>query len=552
MQEAHPQAEPADIEFDISDADPRQLAALELLRRRRARASLVEYARSVDIPGVPISDDPTSELFLPVETALALHHRVMLEAIERTVRTPFGRLMIFAPPGSAKSSYASVVTPSWCLSRFPGYRVIMASYNHKQAARQSRRARALVRSPRHVSIWQDRPTLNGDQRAVDEWALSNASTMMAAGFQSGITGNRANGIVIDDPFKNREEADSPTMREKVENEYQDSVKTRLLPGAWIIAIFTRWHPLDLGGMLLPDDYDGRSGKIRCKDGQEWEILNIPAKCEREDDPLGREIGEYLWTDYYPERHWQQFENDPRGARTWSALYQQRPNLGEGLEFKREWFKWFDPAATPGAVNHNAMPAELVTYMASDYATLEDKGDFTEHGVLGVDKSRHFWLIDWWYKQATTDVTIGQWAAMCAKHRPRRYWHEGGPIGNAIGPVLADTMRQSQPAWFTNIRPLPSIKNKAIKLNALQKVAAEGRLHLPLNTPWATRLVDQLCAFPATKYDDAADCAGLLARGIDDMLNPYESFRESRKIIKPFTAEWLEMDWQGAELTPRFT
>jgi hypothetical protein len=149
----------------------RRAAALELLRRQRARSSLVEYARAIDIPGAPAATDPETEQFKPVETSLALHHRVILENIERTVSTPRGRLMIFAPPGSAKSSYASVVTPAWLLASRPGYRIIIASYATKIAAKQSRKARALCRQDAHVSIWPDRPILANDQKAVDQWAL---------------------------------------------------------------------------------------------------------------------------------------------------------------------------------------------------------------------------------------------------------------------------------------------------------------------------------------------------------------------------------------------
>jgi predicted phage terminase large subunit-like protein len=545
MQEGQPEITP--LEYD-EEYRPR-LAARELLRRRRARHSLVEYARSVEIPGVPVTDDE-NEVLRPVETSMAIHHRKMLEAMERTIEKPMGRLMVFAPPGSAKSSYASVVAPAWCVSKWEQYRVIQGSYGAKQAAKQSRRARQLCRTPLHRAIWADRPMLNPESRAADAWELTNGSQYMSAGFQTGITGNRADLFIIDDPFKNREEADSPVMREKVESEYYDSVTTRAKPGMSIIAIFTRWHPLDLGGMILPDDYDGRSGMVLCKDGQWWEILNIPAKAEHEDDPLGRDLGEYLWPEWWPKEHWAQWENNPRAARTWAALYQQRPSLGEGLEFKREWFRWYDPDVPVGT--SGGRPKDLVFYGASDYATLEDKGDFTEHGVCGIDEKRNFVWTDWWYGQKTTDVTVAEWATLCQRNRPKAWWHEGGPIGNAIGPALRDTMRRSNPAFYTSLKALTSIKNKATKLNVAQKVAAEGRMWLPLKRPWATRVVDQLCAFPAVKHDDACDLVGLLCRGIDEMINPWSSTAEKRKGIKPFSVAWLEMEGDGTELTPRHT
>lgn len=520
---------------------PEAASALELLRRRRARGSLVEYARSIDIPGAPVVPDEEAELFNPVELSVALHHRVMMQAIEQTMQTYMGRLMIFGPPGMAKSSYMSVVAPVWAMKKWKRYRIIIASYAANIAEKQSRKARALARDPREIRIWTDRPTLNNDQRAVGQWALSNASEYQAAGLLGGITGNRANGFIIDDPVAGREEADSPTIREKTWAEYNDTVTTRLLPGGWIILIQTRWHPDDLAGRLLPEDYDGKSGRILCRDNQYWTVLNMPAKCEREDDPLGRTIGEYIWPEWFDRQHdnahWAQWENNPRTTRTWTALYQQRPVLGEGLDFKREWFKWYDPDLVPG--EPGARPKLLTLYGGSDYATLEDRGDFTEHGVFGLAVNDDFYVLDWWYGQKTTDVTIDHFVDMVTRHKPYRWWNEGGPIDNAIRPALEKAMTAAHPRVYVKIEPIPSIRNKAIKLNSFQAMAARGQVYLPLKRPWANRLLDQLCAFPAVTYDDACDVCGLVGRGIDQMRNPHNPVTQERKKLIPFTAEWLE-------------
>ena len=540
----------------------RRAAAHELLRRQRSRASLVEYARSIDIPGAPADTDPETEHFKTVETSLATHHRVMLEHIERTVQTPRGRLMMFAPPGSAKSSYVSVVTPAWLLSRTAGYRVILASYATKIAAKQSRKCRALVRQPRHVSVWQDRPILANDQKAVDQWGLSNASEFMAAGLLAGITGNRANGLIIDDPVANREEADSQTVQDKIEGEFVDSASTRLLPNGWIIMILTRWNENDLAGRVLPTDYRGQSGRILCRDGQYWTVLNMPAKAEHEDDPLGRKIGEYLWPEWFPLEHWAQWEHNPRAARTWSSLFQQRPTAGEGLEFKREWFKWYDPDEPVGSPN--GLPAHLTIYGASDYATKEDKGDFTEHGIVGIGEAKTkilidekpvtaspFYFLDWWYGQKTTDITIGAFVSLVHRWKPRKWWNEGGPIDSAISPAMRRALSEHNPPAFVPIEPLVSIKNKAVKLASLQARAAAGLIYLPLRRPWATRLVDQLCAFPAGRYDDAADTAGLIGRGVDAMMSPHAPVPQVRKKLLPFTAAWLEATEEPA-MTVRYS
>jgi len=333
-------------------------AAAELLRRQRARTSLAEFSQSIAIPGVPLPgqdemDDMappstarlverTPTRFAPIETRVAAHHLLMMERIQKCIQTPRGRLMIFAPPGSAKSTYASVVAPAWIMGAKPNQQIIMASYATGIAAKQSRKVRAVVRQPAYSNLWAERPKLLDDQRAVDDWSLTNGSTLMAAGLLAGITGNRADGIIIDDPLANREQADSATIREKVYQEYIDTAMTRAKPSMWAILIMTRWHELDLCGMILPPDYAGESGIIRGRDGQDWDVLCIQAKCEREDDPLGRKIGDYLWPEWFSREHWTTWENNPMASRTWSALYQQRPAPDVGIFFNREMFGRYDP------------------------------------------------------------------------------------------------------------------------------------------------------------------------------------------------------------------
>lgn len=335
------------------------LAAQELLRRQRARASLVEFSQSLEIPGVPMveskdEEDENGKLvnrfediqnpiqYRPVETRIAKHHKLTMEAIQRCIETPRGRLMIFEPPGSGKSTYASVLAPAWAMGRKPNTQIILASYGTSIAVKQSRKVRAICKDPNYVSLWAEKPVLAEDQRAVDDWQLSNGSSMMAAGLLAGITGNRADGVIIDDPVANREQADSSTIREKVYQEFVDTALTRAKPKMWAIIIQTRWHEEDLAGAILPADYSGESGLISCRDGQKWEVLCIPAEAEREDDVLGRKPGEFLWPEWFPREHWTTWRDNPRAARTWAALYQQRPAPFTGVHFNREMFKWYDP------------------------------------------------------------------------------------------------------------------------------------------------------------------------------------------------------------------
>lgn len=532
-----PAEDPNDPQLELS------AVLAELLRRQRAQESLAEYARAIEIPGGPANEDSETEQFKTIESAITKHHLLLLREAQACIEKSNGRVMFFLPPGSAKSTYLSAVTPAWCMSKWPDYRVILASYASDLAEKHSRKARNICRQEKHISIWDDRPTLNQDQRAVGEWALSNKSEFMAAGLQAGITGNRADLLIIDDPVKNREDADSPTIQKKTQEEFRDSAMSRLKPNASIILIQTRWNENDLAGSLLPEDYKGESGDVLCRDGQVWKIFNIPAEAERADDPLARAPGEFLWPEWFSTEHWMIRKNDPQGQRTWSSLYQQRPTAGEGLEFKRDWFRFYDPSLPKGSPRRSdglpvSLPAHLTIYASCDFATKEDKGDFTELCIFGIDEHHNLYVLDWWYGQKTSDVYIAQMMAMMRYWKPMKWFHEGGPIGEAITPAIVKGMRENK-LFSTVLVSMPSIKNKAVKLTSLQARIASGTVYFPVGKPWSGRAIDQLCGFPAARYDDAADTCGLMGRSIDELANPYVPSEQSRPQLKPFTVAWLE-------------
>lgn len=539
----------------------RRRAALlaEKLRRIRARKSLVHYALSIDIPGTPIgvhdttdpvSDEEAAQLrlesylrevaFRPVESRIARHHVVMLERMQWAMENG-GRLMILAPPGSAKSSYASVVAPTWAMGRWPRHKIILASYASRIARKQSRRAMQIARQRGFVGIFGC--GMQGKHAAADDWAISNGSEYMAAGILAGITGNRANGIVCDDLIAGRQEAESDVIRESTMDAYRDDLMSRLLPGGWIIFINTRWHEEDPCGQILPADYRGESGFVRCRDGLDWYVLNMPAKAEREDDPVGRKIGEYLWPEWIPASHWQRFEHDPGALRTWTSLYQQRPTADGMGDFKREWFQFYTP---------DELPKQLRIYGASDYAVTDpakrnkalakrrkDDPDWTEHGVVGMDSEGRLYFLAWWSGRKTPDVSVDAWLDLVKQWRPIEWWNEGGIIDKSIRPLAERRMRERQ--VFTVLESLPSIADKRANCQAFRGRAAAGTVYFPANSRWAEEVIEQLVKFGATRFDDKYDVCGLIGRGIAKMIEAREDEPEGRRGLVPFTEEWLEHD-----------
>lgn len=308
-------------------------AAQHLLNRRRARDNSIDFAGYVDVPGRPLTDDPETELFAPVETNLARHHNLILEAMERTTQRRYGRLLMMLPPGSAKTTYASIVFPSHYLGKVPGSRLALGSYGSDIALKMGRKTRSIIRQERYHAVFKTE--LSQDSRAGNQFSLTNGSEYMADSLSGQFPGNRFDGAIVDDPIKGRMEANSETVRNSTWDEFKDNFLTRLVPGGWLVVIMTHWDQDDPAGRIVPDGWDGESGTFRGRhDGLDWEILCLQARCENHTDPLGRQVGEYLWPEWFDRQHWSQFERD---ARTWNSLFQQRPRAPEGAFFKRESF-----------------------------------------------------------------------------------------------------------------------------------------------------------------------------------------------------------------------
>jgi predicted phage terminase large subunit-like protein len=409
--------------------------------------------------------------------------------------------MLFLPPGSAKSTYATVVAPTWAMGRVPDFKVIGVSYGSDLARKFGRRMRSIVRQHAYNMLFST--ALSSESSAADEWALDNGSEYMGGGILSGITGNRADFIPIDDPIKGRQEADSEVTRKRTVEAYQDDVLTRLKPGGSIMLTQTRWHEEDLAGSLLPIGYDGESGMIECRDGNVWEVICIPAQAYRADDPLGREVGEYIWPEWFPEDHWATFKRVPR---TWSALYQQRPAPEEGDYFKSDWLRPYEK-----------QPARetMRIYGGSDYAVTADGGDYTVHVVVGLDPEGRMYLLDLWRKQASSEEWIEAFCDLVLQWKPMGWAEEQGQIRAGIGPFL--DRRQRERKAYCARESFPTRGDKAVRAQSIRgRMALEG-LYVPTSADWFASFRAELLSFPAGKHDDQVDALGLVGQLLDTML-----------------------------------
>lgn len=458
-------------------------AAKELLRRRKGRSAFADFCSYV------APDEPPAE-----------HHQLICDIGDRIIQGTCKRAMFLMPPGSAKSTYATVRFPAYYLGRLKSRGVICASYNDTLASQFGKKTRNLIRQ-HETKVLFPNLTLTSDSQAKGEWDTQEGGFYFAVGIGGGVTGRRADLGVIDDPIRGRKDADSELIRQNCWSWYIDDFRTRLKPGAAILLIQTRWHEDDLAGRILPEDWNGESGKIVARDGETWEVVCLPAEA-RENDIMGRKPGEWLWTDWFTEEWWLQTKRSviQNGLRSWNSLYQQTPVDDEGTFFRREWFNRYDLGKAPKTNN----------YQSTDFATREGEGDYTELGIFGMDAKEDLYVLDWWFSQSTTDVWIEEQLTQYDRWKCYAAFGETGQIRRSVEPFIE--MRSRQRHIYPRLEWLVRSGDKASMARAFQGLASAGRVYIPY-CEWGDRLIDQLCKFPTGKYDDAVDVCALMAMAI---------------------------------------
>lgn len=453
----------------------RATAAKELIRRRTARKSLTEFARAAGYEPAP-------------------HHELLITELEALERGDFDTLLVFMPPGSAKSTYVNFLFPAWFVARNPTLNVITASHNSELAERWGRKTRnLLMESSALLNV-----ALSNDSTAAYRWATSAGGEYYAVGVGVGIAGFRADLGIIDDPFGSREDAESKRIRQKVWDWYVDDLTSRLKPGARRVVMHTRWHDDDLAGRVMRQlDSLGRKYKLLC----------LPAEAGL-DDPLGRKPGEMLWDDPggYDFGSVLRARKQDSDRRTWASLYQQNPVPDEGDYFKAEWLRPYEQAPNRDM---------LRIYGGSDYAVTADGGDYTVHCVVGLDPDGKMYLLDLWRKQAASDEWVEAFCDLVKKWKPMAWAEEQGQIRSGIGPFLERRMRERQ-AYIAR-EQFPTRGDKAVRAQSIRgRMALEG-LYVPVNAPWRNEFEAELLRFPAGVHDDQVDALGLVGQLLDNML-----------------------------------
>ncbi len=525
--------------FDSLAMTPHQ-AHDEKILRSQARRNFLAYCQYVD---------PRYETPRHIRLLAAKLQQVAL-FIASGGKQGIGRLMILMPPQHGKSQIASRNFPAWLLGLLPDSRIILTSYGESLATTHSRFIRDQILDERYQAIFGTKSNkmvpveLSSDSRSTEQWDLArpHRGGVKAAGVGGGITGLPAHLFIIDDPFKNREEAESESRRELVEDWYKSAARTRLRPNAAVVIFHTRWHPDDLAGRLMRkmvSDPLASQFEIVCLPGVA--IDSYPATVEEQRkkmrdgiylpmaDPLGRKFGEALCPEWYNE-DWLRSTKADVGLYDFEALYQQQPYLMQGNMFQRDWFTivdkgpgnavWariraHDKASTPGGGARSA--SVLMSWGLDDYVYIEHS---TAEQLSSADRDNFM-------------VEIGK--EDYANHGPFLIWHPQDPgsagvdSAQAFNNLLADngligTFDQVTGDKVTNAGP------HATK-------AKGGRVRL-VRGAWNDEFLDEYAAFPKGRFKDRVDAGS-------------SAFNVLRKIVEELKsdAEDVETFEERVQISP---
>jgi predicted phage terminase large subunit-like protein len=429
------------------------------------------------------------------EAAPAKHHMMLIKKLQQVADGEVKRLMVFMPPGSAKSFYANVMFSSWWMARNAGKKLITASYSQEVADKWGRRVRAIAKDEKFEDMFGI--TLSQESQAAGRWALNNNTEYYAVGVGGSVTSFRADMAIIDDPVKGREEAESKTIRDKTREWYTSDFWTRLKPNAGVVLIMTRWHEDDLGGWLQ---------ELASTGGEKWEVLSLPMEAE-ENDPMGREIGEPLWPEWFTNDMMAQAKRDQRN---WSSLYQQRPSPETGSYFDKAWFKYYTKA-----------PENLRLYGASDYAVSDGSGDYTVHGIFGIDTEDNIYVIDWWRGQKSSLDWVEQLILMIKTHKPVSWFEESGVIYRSMDPLISK--RQRETGAYCTRKQITRTKSKEMSAQSIRGRMQQGKVFFPY-AHWVSDIQSEMLSFPAGKHDDQVDVFALIGMALGDMTNKAHEYK----------------------------
>jgi len=488
--------------------------------RRRLQLTLVDRSSTSILSPTRLSDDlglisetdlqllaqvSPASLMLATEPkwGLPAHIRLIDDLLVQVAAGELKRLIVSVPVRHGKSEMCSRFYPAWRLGMFPNKRIVVAGYGAEFAEEWGAKARDLLikYGPRFYGV-----SVNRGSSARARWTLEQMKGgMFALGVGGMLTGRGADDLIIDDPHKNSEEADSELLREKIWQWFWGTARTRLEPHGAIVILMARWHEDDLTGRLLNHPVDV----------EPWTHVVLPALAE-DNDPIGRQPGEALW----PERYGRDELEAIRRAqlpRYWSALYQQRPSPAEGFMFKRADFRyWRVESVQLGAVVQSDYVFEdgrrfdtgvCPTFQVCDVAiSSKQTADWT---VVSTWRAAGdvLLLIDL-ERQRFEDQQVAEFMMRCSDRYGRPpMWVEKFGAGRSPLAILA---RAGYPVMDIPAEAGTKLDKVTRAFGAIS-LYQQHKVYHPRQADWLGAFEDELCVFDKGRNDDQVDCVSYAAR-----------------------------------------
>lgn len=404
--------------------------------------------------------------------------KTVQDFIERPTGNAYDILVLSVPPQHSKSTTITETLPSWYLGKHPEHRVIEISYNDDFAKKFIRR------NADKIKEYGDMFGIEiGDISNANEFVLANGiGGMLSRGVLGGITGLPCELMIIDDPIKTRQDADSDTMRNKVWEEWLSSFLSRLAPNAKVILIMTRWHKDDFAGRMILNE-------------ENITVINFPIECEYDHDILGRMKGDPLFPEMKKDKKWlESFKKSYQtmeGSRAWNSLYMGKPSNEDGSIFKRSWFK-----------HYTHSPRIMYKVLSVDATFKEgENSDFVAIHVWGKTGA-DIYLIDRYKRIMGFVDTIEQITNMINKHRDyQMILIEDKANGSAIVDVLSRK--------YGAVIPVKTEGGKIARASAISPLIEAGNVYV---RPEHYEFIDEMCDFPTGVHDDEVDaCSQALNR-----------------------------------------